>query len=210
MFREGQPLFRTINSSFPSTNNNINILKSTMIEIKKKAENMSFNNIPIAIPDGVEINDWLAFNTIGFYNQLFLIYIPISKKCTDQTCPEMTAGLQRQYLWQDEGKTNFINISAPQYISNTFKMIEKYIKDPKYFPEDENLHYSNDFESVIKKIHEKLLSIYAHLYYNHANDLKQCDLLSTIDTCFQHFWNFNDEFKLIQKEQLYPFTSLIE
>ena len=46
----------------------------------------------IVLPEGVEINEWLAVNTTDFYNSTMLLYSTLVEFCTPETCPVMSAG----------------------------------------------------------------------------------------------------------------------
>lgn len=46
-------------------------------------------------------NEWLAVNTVDFFNQINLLYGSITEFCTDKTCPIMNAGPKYDYHWMD-------------------------------------------------------------------------------------------------------------
>lgn len=46
----------------------------------------------VVLPSGEDRNEWLAVNTVDFFNQINLLYGSITEFCTDQTCPIMSAG----------------------------------------------------------------------------------------------------------------------
>ena len=46
----------------------------------------------IPVPEGVELNEWLAVNTTDFYNSTMLLYSTLVEFCTNETCPVMSAG----------------------------------------------------------------------------------------------------------------------
>ncbi|OHS93373.1 Maintenance of ploidy protein mob1 [Tritrichomonas foetus] len=164
----------------------------------------------VKLPDGADKYDWIALNTVEFYNQCVLLYTPISKYCTDHRCPEMTAGPQYQYFWQEDRRYKPITLPAHTYIEKVFEWAGRYISNSHYFPEDEKSTYANDFEIVIRNIFKKLLRVYAHIYYHHSDDMRQDDLLASLNTSFRHFWTFSDEFKLIPDDQLAPLQTIIK
>jgi hypothetical protein len=47
---------------------------------------------------------WLAVNTVDFFNEISLLYGTITEFCTVQSCPVMSAGPNFEYLWADNVK----------------------------------------------------------------------------------------------------------
>ncbi|KAH0742323.1 hypothetical protein KY290_035366 [Solanum tuberosum] len=46
----------------------------------------------VRLPPGEDINEWLAVNTVDFFNQVNLLYGTLTEFCTPENCPTMTAG----------------------------------------------------------------------------------------------------------------------
>ncbi len=55
----------------------------------------------VTLPQGEELNEWLAANTIDFFNSISICYGTVSEFCTNTSCPEMSAGPTHSYLWAD-------------------------------------------------------------------------------------------------------------
>ena len=55
----------------------------------------------VRLPKDEDFNEWLAVNTVDFYNEISLLYGIITTDCINATCPKMTAGLKYEYLWMD-------------------------------------------------------------------------------------------------------------
>ena len=47
------------------------------------------------------MNEWLAVNTIEFYNEINVLYGILTEFCTAESCPTMSAGPKYEYLWAD-------------------------------------------------------------------------------------------------------------
>jgi MOB kinase activator 1 len=45
----------------------------------------------VKLPDGEDLNEWLAVSVVDFYNQINLLYGSITEFCSPQSCPEMKA-----------------------------------------------------------------------------------------------------------------------
>lgn len=44
------------------------------------------------LPPGEDLNEWLAVNTVDFYNAISVLYSTLDECCTATTCPIMSAG----------------------------------------------------------------------------------------------------------------------
>jgi MOB kinase activator 1 len=55
----------------------------------------------VALPKGEDLNEWLAVNTVDFFNEISLLYGTITEFCTPSSCAVMSAGPQFEYLWAD-------------------------------------------------------------------------------------------------------------
>lgn len=71
----------------------------------------------VQLPEGEDLNEWLAVNVVDFYNQLSMLYATITEFCTKETCPTMTAGPDFQYRWCDGQKyPKPVDLPACEYI----------------------------------------------------------------------------------------------
>lgn len=48
--------------------------------------------LAVELPNGEDLNEWLAVNTIEFYNEISIIYGTLIEFCTPELCPIMSAG----------------------------------------------------------------------------------------------------------------------
>ena len=55
----------------------------------------------VQLPEGENINDWIAVHVVDFFNRINLIYGTVSEYCSERTCPIMSGGLRYEYRWQD-------------------------------------------------------------------------------------------------------------
>lgn len=49
-------------------------------------------NLAVELPNGEDMNEWLAVNAIEFYNEISIMYGTLTEYCTKETCPIMSAG----------------------------------------------------------------------------------------------------------------------
>ena len=45
----------------------------------------------VKLPKGEDLNEWLAVNTVDFYNALGILYGTLEENCTTTSCPIMSA-----------------------------------------------------------------------------------------------------------------------
>lgn len=46
----------------------------------------------VQLPPGEDFKEWLAVNTVDFYNAISILYGTLAEFCTDRTCEVMSAG----------------------------------------------------------------------------------------------------------------------
>lgn len=98
----------------------------------------------VKLPEGEDLNEWLAVNStyntlprippltqpvVDFYNQINLLYGSITEFCSPQTCPEMKATDEFEYLWQDAatGYPKPTKMPAPTYIEHLMTWVQSNI-----------------------------------------------------------------------------------
>lgn len=55
----------------------------------------------VRLPPGEDLNEWLAVNTVLFYNAVSVLYSTLDEFCTASCCEVMSAGSKYEYLWAD-------------------------------------------------------------------------------------------------------------
>jgi len=163
----------------------------------------------IKLPEGEQLNDWLEINSIHFFNIASMVYGTLGKQCTDDSCPDMTAGAKYQYYWADGKSQEAVSVSARQYMTYMFDWIEAQISDPAIFPVDDEGQYPADFEDRVKAIFKRLFRMYAHVYYKHFEAVKAMGAESHLNSSFQHFAYFVLEYSLVPDNELRPLRKLI-
>jgi len=164
----------------------------------------------VTIPPNEDPNDWLAVNTVDFFNQINLLYGSITEFCTTQECPVMCASPKYEYLWSDGDKKKPIKVSAPEYIDRLMTWIQGILDDENIFPSRVDVPFPKDFKEIVKNIFKRLFRVYAHIYYSHFAKIQALGEEAHLNTCFKHFYFFIDEFGLVDKREMIPLKDLIE
>jgi len=164
----------------------------------------------VQLPEGEDLNEWIAVNTVHFYNAANMIYGTCAEFCTDETCKTMSAG-RNEYLWKDDQKYKKpTRVTAPVYIDLLLNWVNEQISNPDLFPVDENAKFPRNFMTRVKDIYKRLFRLYAHLYYSHFEKISSIGAKAHLNTCFKHFVFFILEFKLVDDKGLAPLKNFID
>ncbi|XP_020608438.1 MOB kinase activator 1B-like [Orbicella faveolata] len=62
--------------------------------MKQAAATLGSGNLRLAVmlPEGEDLNEWVAVNTVDFFNQINMLYGTITEFCTAESCAVMSAG----------------------------------------------------------------------------------------------------------------------
>ncbi|XP_016335892.1 THAP domain-containing protein 1-like, partial [Sinocyclocheilus anshuiensis] len=89
----------------------------------------------VKLPQGEDLNDWVAVHVVDFFNRINLIYGTVCEFCMEKSCPVMSGGPRYEYRWQDEHKYKKPTpLPAPQYMNLLMDWIEMQINNEDIFP----------------------------------------------------------------------------
>ena len=163
----------------------------------------------VKLPDGEDLNEWIAVNTLHFFNAASMIWATCEQFCTPITCPHMTAG-RAEYLWRDDTQYKKPTaLPACQYIDLLLGWVDEQISDPAIFPVEDGTRFPRSFQSVVRNIYKRLFRLYAHLYCTHSDKVRSIGANAHLNTCFKHFMYFSAEFGLIDESDQQPLARLI-
>jgi len=182
-------------------------------QLKQYAEaTLGSGNLRLAVklPEGEDLNEWLAVNTVDFFNQINMLYGTITEFCTSTACPVMSAGPKYEYHWAD-GTTikKAIKVSAPEYVDYLMTWIQGQLDDESIFPSKIGIPFPKSFQSIVKNIFKRLFRVYAHMYHSHFPKVVSLGEEAHLNTSFKHFIYFVTEFQLVDKKELAPLQELI-
>lgn len=165
----------------------------------------------VKLPKNEDPNEWLAVNTVDFFNEISMLYGTISEYCTKGTCPVMSAGPKVQYLWADGVKVKKpIACTAPEYVDLLLTWVESQLNDEEIFPIKFDSSYPKNFKQICSVIYKRFFRVYAHIYHSHFKRIQRLGASAHLNTCFKHFIYFVHEFKLIEPKELQPLKDLID
>jgi len=165
----------------------------------------------VVLPEREDINEWLAVNTVDFFNQVNLLYGSITEFCTPKTCEIMSAGPKYEYLWADgEQIKKPIKVSAPEYVDYLMTWIRGILDNEDIFPSRVDIPFPKHFRDTVRQIFKRLFRVYAHIYYSHFHKIVSLGEEAHLNTCFKHFYYFICEFNLVTKQEMEPLQELID
>eukprot|EP00461_Guttulinopsis_vulgaris_P004662 UN04664 len=148
-------------------------------------QTLGTNNLQesVKLPPNTDLNEWLAINTVDFFNELNLIFGTIEQSCN---CPKMTAGEEYNYLWQDNVKyTTPTEVSAAVYVDNLLTWAESQINDDAIFPLSPGVAFPRDFKKRVSTIFRRFLRVYAHIYRHHIHEINTIGANQHLNNCLQ-------------------------
>eukprot|EP00045_Choanoeca_perplexa_P002147 m.23213 g.23213 ORF g.23213 m.23213 type:complete len:244 (+) comp11349_c0_seq1:197-928(+) len=183
-------------------------------ELKKYVDaTLGAGNLRLAVklPEGEDLNEWIAVNTVDFFNQLNILYGTITEYCTKETCAIMSAGPKYEYHWADGVSVKRpIRCAAPEYVDFLMTWVQKQLDDQSLFPSKIGVPFPKTFLSVVKSILRRLFRVYAHMYHSHFKEIVALGEDPHLNTSFKHFIYFVQEFSLVEARELTPMNELIE
>ena len=165
----------------------------------------------VALPDGEDLDEWLAMKSVDLFNEVELVYGTVSDYCTEASCPRMCAGRKWEYKWAD-GKviTRPIEVSAPRYVELLLSWVSEQLDDPQLFPTTPGVPFPASFRPAVKNIFRRLFRVYAHLYHHHHERIIELTFEAHLNSCFKHLFFFIQEFDLASAQDLEPLQPLID
>ena len=164
----------------------------------------------VILPEGEDVNEWVACNAVDFYNQLNLLYGSIAEHCTKCKCPIMNAGKKIEYHWAPDNRSKPVRLDAPAYCDNLWRWIDEQLDNENLFPSEFGQPFPKNFATIVKMIFRRLFRVYAHIYHSHFQDILKLDEEAHLNTSFKHFYYFVNEYSLVDKREMMPLGPLIE
>lgn len=193
----------TQNDKSSQNNNNNKSSVSYLDDSNLKLAIIDYSDILklIKLQNSIEYQEWMAFNTKMYFDQINVLYGAIAEHCTLKTCPTMSAPLNNQFYWLDEKGKKF-KYSASQYIDTVLTYAAKITSDENLFPTKIGLSFPPHFDSLVKKINKHLFQILAHMYHSHYTELLQLKLNTYVNSIYLHFYSFNKSFNLLDEKEI--------
>ncbi|XP_010124037.1 PREDICTED: MOB kinase activator 1A-like, partial [Chlamydotis macqueenii] len=171
----------------------------------------------VTLPDGEDLNEWIAVNTVDFFNQINMLYGTITEFCTEASCPVMSAGPRNLPKISRESGLRRVTANVcsgseeprerQARVSGNGRLGKLAASRVLAFS---GIPFPRNFLSVARTIVKRLFRVYAHIYHQHFDSVMQLQEEAHLNTSFKHFIFFVQEFNLIDRRELAPLQELIE
>lgn len=159
--------------------------RTTLSKLTKRTLGSGNLRLAVSVPRGEDHSEWLAANTVDFYNELSLLY----GLCLDDAAQynKPGAGFPRgfEYLWSSGGGAKPIRVSAPEYVDYVMTWVEAQLDNEEIFPVYESAQFPPNFEEYIRDIFKRLFRVFAIIYHRHTKCLEQIDAIKHLNTVFK-------------------------
>lgn len=156
----------------------------------------------VQLPEGEDQSEWIAANTVDFFNELTLLYGLVSEQAQEKfnkAGEGFPSGFE--YRWADaNGKA--VRVSGPEYVDYVLSWIEAQIDDPAIFPVNETEPFPDNFEQgYVKDMFKRMFRVFAIIYHRHFEKIEELDAAAHLNTCFKHFVYFSIRFSLVEDQE---------
>lgn len=149
------------------------------------------------------MNEWLALNTVDFFNELSLLYGVIADEAASKFT-KVGEGFPDgfEYRWKERTGKRTIRCSAPDYVDYVMTWVEGNLQNEHIFPSRESSPFPPKFHGYVAGIFKRLFRVFAILYTNHIDSLKEIEADKHLNTCFKHFVYFFSEYRLVEEKEI--------
>jgi len=159
-----------------------------------------------------DVDLFIARSAPGIFAAVQQLHALVCETCTEISCPRMSAGNKYEYQWNDGLTTRAC--SAPQYIAQLFEWVTPQLPDiPGVVPGSNSAlpELLPEFRRDASVIFRRLFRVYAHIYYNHFEEIRALGAEPFLQSSWHQFMNLVIGFELIpNRAELAPLQKLID
>lgn len=180
-------------------------------EYTKKSLGLGNMRQAVELPPGENRNEWLAANTVDFFNEISLIWGIVVESGVPPKAPGEGFPPGFEYRWADGVKVKKpLKCSGPEYVDYVMTWIEEQINDETLFPTSHDVPFPKNFEASVKQIFTRTFRIFAIVYHHHVAKLDELGASAHLNTSFKHFLFFVFQFDLIDPKELDALKVLVD
>eukprot|EP00924_Labyrinthula_sp_SR-Ha-C_P006627 maker-scaffold_29-snap-gene-0.48-mRNA-1 protein AED:0.23 eAED:0.23 QI:118/1/1/1/0/0/3/208/261 len=158
--------------------------------------------------DEMDINEWLAENTVEFHNEVQILYGVLATDneawadLCQQSVQKLGLGYPRnvKYMWKSSRETLPKELPVDVYVDHVIIWANSQIENEDIFPTDEEIPFPENFQKHLKKIYQRIFRIYAIMYSNKCLRERK-DVENNLEVCFKHFLFFVWKWELIDSKE---------
>lgn len=168
----------------------------------------------VGLPEGEDVNEWLAANTVDFFNEISLLWGMVCKMAGGVPVAEVGQGFPPgfEYSWADGVRIKKpVACSAPQYIDYVMSWVEEATNDDALFPSSPDVPFPKNFFANVKQIFTRMFRVVAIIYTQHYQRIEEVGACAALNTSCKHFLYFVWEFDLVNEREMAALpASLVE
>lgn len=163
-------------------------------------------------------NEWLAANTVDFYNEVALLYGIVEEfhqKSSDSLAysklkeefkdmkkfPAFGNGFPQGFQYRIKSAKKDEASTGAEYVNLSMIWLEDQIDNPKIFPETAEDRFPPKFkDKYISEMFKRMFRIFAIIYAVCWPIVLQSAAEAHVNTCFKHFYFFMQRFQLLKKK----------
>lgn len=198
-------------STLKLTKKHSTMKRTTLSQMTQRTLGTGNMRAVVQLPEGEDKCEWIAANTVDFFNELSLLYGLVADQAQDKyTKPGEGFPSGFEYRWSD-GTGKAVQVSAPEYVDYVLSWIEAQVDDSAIFPINEADPFPADFVGTyVKDIFKRMFRVFAIIYHRHFDKIQELDAAAHLNTCFKHFLFFSFAFSLIDDKELSVMKTHIE
>ena len=117
------------------------------------------------LPSGEDLNEWLALNTVDFFNEMSLLYGVVADSAAEKfRGPGEGFPDGFEYRWADTEHRRPIRCSASDYVEYVMTWVEGMLQNERIFPSRESEPFPSNFTTHVKSIFKRLFRVFAIMY----------------------------------------------
>ncbi|XP_046889693.1 MOB kinase activator 2 isoform X3 [Hypomesus transpacificus] len=190
--------------------NNNNLEERPYLQPENVRERITDTNMSsfTTLPPGLDHTEWLATNTVAFFQNTNLLSSALSEFCTTASCPTACGPGNTVYFWtDDQGKK--LKCSAPLYFDYAMSYIQELLADEDVFPTKAGSVFPAGFVFLVQKVFLLLFRTLAHIYWSHYRETLALGLHPHLNTLFTHLTHFSLQHRLLEPEHTDTLRDLI-
>mmetsp|Transcript_16384 Transcript_16384/g.24026 ORF Transcript_16384/g.24026 Transcript_16384/m.24026 type:complete len:236 (-) Transcript_16384:230-937(-) len=157
----------------------------------------------VTIPPGEDESEWLAMNTVDFFNELSVLFGVVEEDTKRITRPGDGFPDGFEYRWADGvGIKTPIKCTSTDYIDYVMTWVEGQMNNEAIFPTSESTPFPKKFRKYVEVIFKRLFRVFAILYCTHLTAITKSKAIAHLNTCFRHFMYFVFMFHLVEPREL--------
>mmetsp|Transcript_14161 Transcript_14161/g.45392 ORF Transcript_14161/g.45392 Transcript_14161/m.45392 type:complete len:223 (+) Transcript_14161:298-966(+) len=185
--------------------------RSTLSKLTKRTLGSGNLRAAVRLPDDEDLFEWIAANTVDFYNEISLLYglvVDEAQERFTQAGEGFPPGFE--YRWGQGNTKKPLRVSSPEYVDYVMTWVEDQLDNEEIFPTLASVPFPDNFLDYAKDIYKRLFRIFAILYHRHFSTFEELDAQAHLNTCFKHFLFFVLEYELVDPKELVALKGPVE